>query len=92
MDENGSGQIIFEGEEQQVSRSAYDEIPKITQFVMNFSGGLIKTKGQANYAMLVFIFVAVIASLSLLFKSGPKAHPPTPAEMQRMEMTNSSQI
>ena len=46
--------------------------PKIIQWVMKYSGGLIKDEKQANYVLLGFVAVAIIVSLFLFF-GGEKA-------------------
>lgn len=47
----------------------YREItpPKMIEWVMKLSGGLIKETRQAEYVLLGFVIVAVVASLFLLF-------------------------
>lgn len=47
--------------------------PKITQWVMKYSGGLINSEVQANYVILGFVALAAPASL-LLFFSGKENH------------------
>lgn len=43
------------------------ETPKIIQWVMKYSGGLIKNEKQAQYALLGFIILIIIVSLFLIF-------------------------
>ncbi len=61
-----SGGIKFH--EHQASRSHYSqETPKIIQWTIKYSGGLIKNKKQANYVLIGFVILAVIVSLFLFF-------------------------
>lgn len=53
-----------------ISSSA--EPPKIIQWVIKYSGGLIKTREQANYFLLGTATLLIIISLYLLFNSGEK--------------------
>ena len=43
--------------------------PKIIQWVIKNSGGLVKNERQASYVLLSFIVLAVIISLFLIFGS-----------------------
>ncbi len=57
--------------EHQASRSHYSqETPKIIQWTIKYSGGLIKNKKQANYVLIGFVILAVIVSLFLFFGGG----------------------
>lgn len=44
--------------------------PKIIQWVIKYSGGLIKNEKQASYLILGFVILAIIISLSLIFRGG----------------------
>jgi len=44
--------------------------PKVIQWVIKYSGGLIKDEKQASYALIGFVAVAIIISLFLVFGSG----------------------
>jgi len=46
------------------------ETPKIIQWVIKYSAGLVKNKKQANYVLLGFVVVAIIVSLFLIFGGG----------------------
>ncbi|OHA09367.1 MAG: hypothetical protein A3B37_02275 [Candidatus Sungbacteria bacterium RIFCSPLOWO2_01_FULL_59_16] len=41
--------------------------PKVVQWVMRYSGGLIQSEKQANYVLLGLAAVAIITSLFLFF-------------------------
>ncbi|MDI6603089.1 MAG: hypothetical protein QME57_03170 [Patescibacteria group bacterium] len=41
--------------------------PKIVQWLIKYSGGLIKNEKQATYVLLGFVVLAIIVSLFLLF-------------------------
>lgn len=51
--------------------------PKITQWLIKCSGGYINEK-QANYILIVFIIIAIITSLLLIFNSNEKQETFTP--------------
>lgn len=48
------------------------------QWVIKYSGGLVKDKIQAKYVLLGFVLVAIVISLILLFGGGPQGQ-----ELQR---------
>ncbi len=53
-----------------IEQSSYAGTPKIIGWTMKISGGLIKNKNQAQYALLGFVVVAIIVSLFLFFGGG----------------------
>ena len=68
---NEPPKIVFEGEQfQRSTRSFETPTPKIVQWVIKYSGGLIKDENQANYFLIGFVVVAVIISLFFIFGSG----------------------
>lgn len=44
--------------------------PKVIQFIINHSGGLIKTEKQANIVALIFVVITLVISIMLF--SGTK--------------------
>ena len=50
--------------------SPYPFQPKIIQWIIKYSGGLIKNPKQANYVLLGLIVLIVIISLFLIFGGG----------------------
>ena len=46
--------------------------PKIIQWVIRYSGGLVKDEKQASYVLIGFVAVAIIVSLFLFFGGGEK--------------------
>lgn len=60
----------------------YDpETPKIIQWVMKYSGGLVKDQKQANYVLIGFAGMVIVLSLFLISSSyGGRSLtlPPTP--------------
>ncbi len=46
---------------------SYAKTPKVIQWTMKYSGGLIKNKNQAQYVLLGFVILAIIISLFLFF-------------------------
>ncbi|MBI3305546.1 hypothetical protein HYZ82_00210 [Candidatus Nomurabacteria bacterium] len=78
MDQNNEpGKIVFEGEEfQHSARSFQTATPKITEWVIKYSGGAIKDEKQANYVLIGFAAAAIIISLFLFFLGGGQDLPP----------------
>ncbi len=44
--------------------------PRMVQFVIKYSGGLIKNEEHADYLVFVLAFLALITSFHLFFRSG----------------------
>jgi hypothetical protein len=59
--------VKFQDEWRQPARSFYPGTPKIIQWLIKYSGGLIKDEKQAQYVLLGFIVLAIIVSLFLFF-------------------------
>lgn len=78
MDQNNEpGKIVFEGEEfQRPSQSFQTPTPKIVEWVIKYSGGLIKDEKQANYILIGFVVLVVIISLMVIFTSSSQELPP----------------
>ena len=53
--------------EQQPAQTFLPGTPKIIQWTIKCSGGLIKDEKQASYVLISFIVVAIIISLVLVF-------------------------
>ena len=49
-----------------IERSYYLETPKIIQWIIKYSGGLVKNEKQASYAVLGIVVLATIISLFLV--------------------------
>ena len=56
--------------EQQPAQIFLPGTPKIIQWVIKHSGGLIKDEKQASYVLIGFFVVAIIISLVLVFGGG----------------------
>ena len=67
LEDSGSG-VKFEGS--RVPRSYYPGTPKIIQWVIKYSGGLVKDERQASYVLIGFVAVAIIVTLFLIFGGG----------------------
>ena len=69
MDQNNEPpRIVFEGEEfQHSARSFNSENPKTVQWVIKYSGGLVKDEKQANYVLIGFVVLVIAISLSLVW-------------------------
>lgn len=58
--------------EQKVERFEFSAAPKMIQWVIMYSGGLVKDEKQANYVLIGFVVVAIAISLFLIFGMGGK--------------------
>ena len=61
--------VKFEGE-QRYARSYYPGTPKVIQWVIKYSGGLVKDEKQASYVLIGFVAVAIVIVLFLIFGGG----------------------
>ena len=76
---NEPPKIVFEGEEFQRTRQSFQTpTPKIVEWVIKYSGGLIKDENQANYVLIGFVAVAIILALFFIMSSGSGANGPVP--------------
>jgi hypothetical protein len=73
--DDSSSRVKFEGE-QQYTRQYYPDIPKIVQWVMKYSGGLVKDEKTASYVLLGFVALAIIIALFFFFGGSEKNTPP----------------
>jgi len=48
----------------------FPDTPKMVQWVIKHSGGLVKDERQANFVLMGIIALAIIISLVLIFGSG----------------------
>ncbi|MCR4334278.1 MAG: hypothetical protein NUV47_00910 [Patescibacteria group bacterium] len=73
MDQNNeSPKIVFEGENFKRPLSTQTPVPKMVQWVIKYSGGIIKNENQANYVLIAFAVIAIVISLFLVFGWGRK--------------------
>ncbi len=77
-------------EEYRAPRSYYPGTPKIIQWVMKYSGELVKDERQASYVLMGFVVLAIVISLFLIFGGGsggkgPKLHPSLPTPISSYE-------
>jgi len=77
LKDSGTG-VKFQDEWRRPAQTLYPETPKIIQWVIKYSGGLIKDKKQANYVLLGLVALAIIISLFLFFSGGSQK--PIPQE------------
>jgi hypothetical protein len=89
MDQNNKNNIDlsqeFEATQTQPnSQPVFESEPKpkskMTQSILKYSGGIIKSEKQANLLMLVYVVIAIIATFVILytggvFKGSPKTTP-----------------
>ncbi|MFH1454738.1 MAG: hypothetical protein ABIF22_00195 [bacterium] len=74
---NEPSKIVFEGEEfQQTAHSFQTSTPKIVQWVIKYSGGLVKDEKQASYVLIGFVTLAIVVSLFLFFGVVRSPSPP----------------
>ena len=74
LKDSGTG-VKFE--EYRTPRSYYPGTPKIIQWVIKYSGGLVKDEKQASYVLIGFVAVAIVIVLFLIFGgSGEQNTPP----------------
>ncbi|MEK7662341.1 MAG: hypothetical protein AAB355_02515 [Patescibacteria group bacterium] len=57
----------FEEPRQTEIHSPIEDSPKMVQWVVMYSGGLVKTGTQANYVLVSFSALAIIVSLYIFF-------------------------
>ncbi len=78
MDQNNEPRrIVFEGEEfQHSARSFNSESSKMIQWVIKYSGGLVKDKKQANNVLLVATILIIILTTGIFAFSGTTTTPP----------------
>lgn len=68
-----NSRVKFEGQEfQHPTQSFRSHTPKIVQWIMRYSGGLIKDEKQASYILLAFVVLVIVISLLLIFGGGTK--------------------
>jgi hypothetical protein len=65
--------VKIQSEERRSTQVFLPRTPKIIQWVIKYSGGLIKNEKQAVYILLGFIVFVVIVSLFLIFGRGGKS-------------------
>ena len=83
LKDSGTG-VKFD--EYRMPRSYYPGTPKIIQWVIKYSGGLIKNEKQAQYVLIGFVAVAIIISLFLFYNSvtSNRSQKLTPAQQSQL--------
>jgi hypothetical protein len=64
--DDSSRRIKFEGEEFQRPRSFQAPTSGIVEWIIKYSGGVIKDEKQAQYVLIGFVAVAIIISIFLV--------------------------
>ena len=67
LKDSGTG-VKFE--EYRAPRSFYPGTPKIIQWVIKYSGGLVKDEKQASYVLIGFFILVIVIFLMFIFGSG----------------------
>ena len=62
--------VNFQDERQQSVQVFLPGTPKVVQWAIKYSGGLVKNEKQANYVLIGFAALAIIISLFLFFGGG----------------------
>ncbi len=68
ISDNSNNKVKF-NEEHESMLLYHSDTPKIIQWVIKYSGGLIKNEKQANYILIGFIIIAIIVSLLIFFNN-----------------------
>ena len=81
---NSSASVKFD--EYRASASYYPRTPKMIQWVIKYSGGLVKDEKQAGYVLLGFVAVAIIITFFLFYNSttSGRSHKLTPAQQNKL--------
>ncbi len=75
MDQPTDIAALSEDEDEGFHRSPISPEPsKFVQFVMRYSGGLIKNEAQAQYVLLAFAIIVFLLSFILLINSVGESH------------------
>jgi len=72
-----NGDVQFDTDKYRMPRYKA-EPPKVVQWVLKYSGGLVKDQRQAQYVLLGFAALAIIISLVLFFGGGGGPNIPLP--------------
>ena len=54
----------------QVNPNSFAKSPRMIQWIIKYSGGLIRNERQANYILLGFVAIVIVISLILLLRIG----------------------
>lgn len=68
--------IKINNKQQQSDHVFFPETPKMVQWTVKYSGGLVKNEKQANYVLIGFI--AVIIIIAIIFIVSGSSNQPTP--------------
>jgi hypothetical protein len=72
-EQNDNSGIVFQDGQTMVTRT---KTPKMVDFVMKYSGGLIKNEEQANYVLIVVAVILIIIAITMVSQS---SNPVVPA-------------
>lgn len=86
-----SNEVQFEFDEQ-ARTAAPARISKFAQFVIKYSGGLVKDEKIANYFLFIFSFIALCVTVYIYWGllSGPKNEPLTAEQLKAMNVSFSN--
>ena len=64
--------IEIQKQKEQSTQTFFPNTPKIIRLTIKYSGGLMKDEKQANYFLIGFVILSIIASLILVFSNNEK--------------------
>jgi hypothetical protein len=67
--------VEFQSEKWESPQVNSSETPKMIQWVIDYSGGLIKDEKQASYVLIGFVVIVIIIILFLFFGGGGSTMP-----------------
>ena len=83
MDPRENSKMKFSDDEwRSRARSDESQTPKIVQWVMKYSGGLIRNEKQAVYILIGFVIIAFV--FTFIFVSKTKTQPLTQAQINQI--------
>ena len=76
----------------EIKDSYHHGTSKIIQWVIKYSGGLVKDEKQTNYVLIGFAAVAIVISLFLIFDGGPESSKEEQESIMKMDIESRPQI
>lgn len=73
-----SYQVQFEDPSVGSTNSYESKKPKMVQFLIDNSNGIIKDENQANVALIILVLIIIILSAAIFLMSGPNEVPVLP--------------
>jgi hypothetical protein len=70
------------GQWQSPTQPDFSGTPRIIQWVIRYSGGLVRNERQASFVVLGFVALAIIVFLITIFTGGSEVAPPPPTPFE----------